>query len=241
MDGTLPSRFPKTSWTIVLAAAHKPTEDSRTALARLCEAYWKPVYAFVRRSGHDRERAQDLTQEFFALLIEKDWVKVADPQRGRFRSFLLTAVKHFLANEYDRTQRLKRGGGQVPLSMDLIDAETWYAPATTDSATPERLFERRWALSLLERAMANLRTEFIEAGKARHFESLKPFLNRESDGARYAELAGQMGVSPGSLRTLVHRMRGRYRELVRAEIAETVVTPEDIDEEIRFLLSVMSA
>jgi RNA polymerase sigma-70 factor (ECF subfamily) len=240
MSDSLPSHFPKTSWTIVLAAAHKPTEDSRTALARLCEAYWKPVYAFVRRSGHDREQAQDLTQAFFALLIEKDFVKVADPLRGRFRSFLLTAVKRFLANEYDRTQRLKRGGGQVALSIDLIEAENWYAPATTDSATPESLFERRWALSLLERAMANLRTEFVDAGKARHFERLTPFLNREADGARYAELAEQMGVSPGSLRTLVHRMRGRYRELVRTEIAQTVAAPEDIDEEVRFLLSVMS-
>jgi RNA polymerase sigma factor (sigma-70 family) len=240
MHRTGPSKFQTTSWSLVLTAAHDPVVDSRAALARLCETYWNPVFAFIRRSGYDRDQAQDLTQGFFALLVEKNFLEVADPQRGRFRSFLLTAVKRFLANERDRVHALKRGGGEVHVPIDA-HAEASYAHVGAEIDTPESLFERRWALSLLEHAMAKLRAEFAAAGREKQFETLVPFLNRESMGTRYEEIATQMGVSAGALRTLVHRMRRRYREFVRAEIAETVASPEDIDEEIRFLMSVLSS
>jgi DNA-directed RNA polymerase specialized sigma24 family protein len=234
------SGFHTTSWTLVQAAAVQPTTGSRDALARLCQLYWHPVYAFIRRNGYDRDQSQELVQGFFALLLEKNYLLDADPQRGRFRSFLLTAVKHFLANEWDRANALKRGGGQVAISIDLAEAEGWYLPATVVEETPESLFERRWAVSLLEQVMVKLRAEFTETGKADQFESLCAFLNRESDAARYAEVAAQMGVPEGTLRMAVHRMRRKYRKLLRAEIAETVSTREEIDEEIRFLFSALS-
>jgi RNA polymerase sigma-70 factor (ECF subfamily) len=217
-----------------------PTADSRQALATLCQTYWPPVYAFVRRNGYDREQAQDLTQGFFTQLLEKRFLVDADQQRGKFRSFLLTAVKHFLANEWDREHALKRGSGRVPVSIDLAEAERWYVPAVVVDATPESLFERRWALSLLEHTLARLRTEFAAAGKAVQFDSLSPYLNQDSGDKRYEELAGQLGATPGALRMAVHRMRRRYRTLLREEIAQTVSTRDEIDDEIRFLLSTLS-
>ena len=163
-------RFDKTSWTLVRDAAVNPTADSRQALATLCETYWTPVYAFVRRNGYDREQAQDLTQGFFAQLLEKRLLVDADQQRGKFRSFLLTAVKHFLANEWDREHAQKRGGSWVPVSIDLVAAERWYEPAVVADATPESLFELQWALSLLEFTLARLRAEFAVAGKTDQFD-----------------------------------------------------------------------
>jgi DNA-directed RNA polymerase specialized sigma24 family protein len=240
MSGAPTSGFHTTSWTLIQAAAVDPTADSRRALATLCQAYWQPVYAFIRRNGYDRDQSQDLAQGFFALLLEKNYLLDADRDRGRFRSFLLTAVKHFLANEWDRAQALKRGGGQVAVSIDLVEAERWYAPAGVKDATPETLFEHRWALSLLEYVMVKLRAEFTKAGKADQFDSLSVFLHRESEGVRYEEVAEQLGLSAAALRMAVHRMRLKYRKLLRAEIAETVSTPEQIDDEIRFLLAILS-
>jgi DNA-directed RNA polymerase specialized sigma24 family protein len=234
------SGFNTTSWTLIRAAAGNPTADSRRALAKLCQKYWHPVYAFVRSRGYDREQSQDLTQGFFAQLIEKNYLQDADCKRGRFRSFLLTAVKHFLANETDRANALKRGGGQAFVSIDLEEAEGWDTSAAVDQATPESLYERRWALSLLENVMSKLRTEFADAGKTDEFDRLSVFLNRDSDGPRYETLAEEMGVSAGSLRISVYRIRRRYRSLLRAEIAESVSGPEEIDEELRFLLSILS-
>jgi DNA-directed RNA polymerase specialized sigma24 family protein len=234
------SRFHTTSWSLVAAAAGQPTTQARAALATLCKTYWHPVYLFVRRSGYPPDQAQDLTQGFFLALLEKNYVGDADRQRGRFRWFLLTSVKHFLANERDRAQALKRGGGQLPVSIDVMEAEGWYAPAAIELATPESLFERRWALSLLEQVMVRLRAEFARAGKAEHFETLSAFLNCDPEGARYEPLSAQMGMSAGTLRVAVHRMRRAYRKILRAEIAETVSTPEEIDEEIRFLLGTLS-
>jgi len=241
MAGAPTSGFHTTSWTLVQAAAVNPTADSRQALATLCQVYWHPVYAFIRRNGYDRDQSQDLSQQFFAVLLEKNFLLDADQERGRFRSFLLTAVKHFLANEWDREHALKRGGGRIPVSIDLVVAEEWYEPAAIEEATPESLFERRWALSLLEQVLVKLRAEFSVAGKSDHFDNLLVFLNRESDSARYDEVAGQMGLSAGALRMAVHRMRRKYGELLRAEIAETVATPEEVEEEIRFLLATLSA
>jgi RNA polymerase sigma-70 factor (ECF subfamily) len=205
----------------------------------LCQAYWPPVYAFIRRRGHDTEEARDLTQGFFALLLEKNYLTAADRQRGKFRSFLLTAVKHFLSNEHDRAHALKRGGGQAPVVIDL-DADGWHPPSATETVTPELLFERRWALSLLEHVMTRLRSEFASSGKDAEFDRLLPFLNKSEDAGGYDAVATEMGVSAGALRMAVHRMRRRYRELMRAEIAETVSSTEEIDEEIRFLMSVLS-
>lgn len=241
MHRSVPSSFQTTSWSLVLAAARNPSVDSRPALAALCEAYWHPVYAFIRRSGYAPDHAQDLTQGFFALLLEKNFLEVVDPHRGRFRSFLLTAVKRFLLNERDRAYALKRGGGECSAPLDLIGAENWYVPSAANVDTPERLFELQWALALLERAMTRLRVEFTAAGKSSQFDTLAPFLSRESVGVRYEELTPQMGVSAGALRALVHRMRRRYRDLLRAEIANSVAEPEEVDEEIQFLMSVLSS
>jgi RNA polymerase sigma-70 factor (ECF subfamily) len=234
------SGFHTTSWTLVAAAADHPDENSREALARLCQTYWQPVYAFIRRNGYDSDQSQDLSQGFFTLLLEKNYLLDADRERGRFRSFLLTSVKHFLANEWDRTHALKRGGGHSLISIDMVEAERWYTPETMVETTPESLFERRWAMSLLERVMAKFRDEFIAAGKGDQFDKLSVFLNRERESARYEETARQMGLSAGALRIAVHRMRQRCRKLLREEIAETVSTPEQADDEIRFLLAILS-
>lgn len=221
-----------------MAAAGNPTIDSRQALASLCQTYWNPVYAFIRRCGHTPDQSQDLTQGFFTRLLEKQFLQGVDRQRGRFRSFLLAAVKHFLANERDRAQALKRGGGHVPVSIDLLEAESWYKPAAVETTTPESLFERRWALSVLDQVMARLRAEYSAMGKADLFERLEGLLTKDAD-ARCETLALEMGVSAGALRMSLHRLRRKYRHILREEIAETVSTPTEIDEEIRFLMSVL--
>lgn len=232
--------FKTTRWTLINAAADNPTADSRQALATLCQTYWPPVYAFIRRNGYDQDQAQDLSQAFFALLLEKNYLGDADRRRGKFRSFLLTAVKHFLANEWDRSHAVKRGGGQFPISIDSVAAETWCAPAVIEGTTPESVFERRWALSLLDHVLGKLRAEFAAAGKASQMDSLAVFLDVDFDDAHYEKVAEQMGMSVGTLRTAVHRMRRKYRQLLREEIAETVSTKEEVDEEIRFLISTLS-
>jgi RNA polymerase sigma-70 factor (ECF subfamily) len=239
MPGAPPLRFQKTSWSLVLAAADRPTADSREALTRLCEIYWNPVYGFIRRSGYDADDAQDLTQGFFALLIEKNYLHAADRQRGRFRSFLLTAVKHFLANERDRRKAIKRGGKLTLVSLDSASAENWYETVTADAVTPEILFERRWAVSLLEHVMARLRASYAARGKADQFEVLSAFINRDPHDPRYDEAAAAAGTSAGALRMAVNRLGRKYRELLRSEIRETVSTDEEIDDEIRFLLSIL--
>lgn len=228
--------FHTTAWSLVLAASRNPTTDARHALAALCQTYWNPVYAFIRRRGHTPDQAQDLTQGFFALLLEKQFLRDVHQQRGRFRSFLLAAVKHFLANERDRSHAVKRGGGRVPISIDVLEAESWYAPAAVEATTPERLFERRWALSVLEHVMARLRAEYSAMGKTEQFARLEALLTKD---ARCEPLAQEMGVSAGALRMSVHRLRRKYRHVLREEIAETVSTPAEIDEEIRFLMSVL--
>src|SRR6188768_2363788 len=185
MTGAIPSGFQTTRWTLVQAAAENPTVDSRRALATLCQTYWHPVYAFIRRNGYNPDQSQDLTQGFFTLMLEKSYLARADQKRGRFRSFLLTAVKHFLANEWDRANALKRGGGQVAVSIDLVKAERAYEPELADAVTPEKIFERRWALSMLEHVMARLRADFVHAGRADQFEILSEFLEQDSDDIGY--------------------------------------------------------
>lgn len=239
MEPAFTSRFQTTSWSLVVAAG-KPDTEARAALASLCQTYWRPVYSFVRRTGYPPDEAQDLAQSFFTVLMEKNYLGDANRQRGRFRSFLLTSVKHFLANEWDRANALKRGGGQTLVSIDVMEAEGWYGPSAVELTTPERLFERRWALSVLGRVMTRLRADFADLGKAPLFEKMSVFLNGDPDGAHYEVLAAELGMSSGALRVAVHRMRRRYRNILRAEIAETVSTPEEVDDEIRFLLSALS-
>ena len=241
MSGAATFGFHTTSWTLVQAAAAHPTADSRQALAILCQAYWQPVYAFVRRRGYDRDQSLDLSQEFFTRLIEKNYLMDVDRDRGRFRSFLLTAVKHFLANEWDRAHALKRNGGQAAVSIDLIEAEKWYAPAAVEAVTPETLFERQWALSVLEHVTLKLRAEFTAAGKSEEFDKLFPFLNQESDAGGYDAAAEKLGLSAGAMRMAVHRMRKRFGKLLREEIAATVSDPQQTDDEVRFLLTTLSS
>jgi RNA polymerase sigma-70 factor (ECF subfamily) len=226
----------------VLAAVANPTPDSRASLATLCQIYWQPIYALVRRNGYDRDQAEDLTQAFFVMMLEKNYLGDANRERGRFRTFLLAAVKHFLANEWDKAHALKRGGYQTLVSIDPVDAEAWYAVEEAEQRTretPETVFERRWALSLLEQVMAKLRVEYARMGKTEYFDRLQPLLNGDPTTDRYDALSAELSSSPGALRVAVHRMRRRYQYLLRAEIAETVSTPAEIDEEIRFLLTAL--
>jgi RNA polymerase sigma factor (sigma-70 family) len=228
-------QFATTRWSQVLAAGGDPTPGSQEALARLCELYWRPLYAYVRRWGHDADQAQDLTQEFFSRLLEKHYLRAADPSRGRFRSFLLASLKHFLSNERDRAAAVKRGGRATVLPLEFETAEGWYVREPPDDDTPERVYARRWALTLLERTLDRLRREFDAAGKQKLFSRLEGHLTGEQDVAPHAELAAELGMSEGAVKVTVHRLRRRFGALLREEIAETVSEPEQVDEEIREL------
>jgi RNA polymerase sigma-70 factor (ECF subfamily) len=230
--------FATTRWSLIAAAQDGAAPAARQALADLCAAYWFPVYAYVRRRGHDHHAAQDLTQAFFARLLEKNDLAAADRTRGRFRAFLLAACQHFLANCHDHDTAKKRGGGRLPVSLDFGDAEARYAHEPAHADTPERLFDRRWALELLDRALAELRTEYEESGRAKLFAALKECLTGGAE-VGYAELAGQLGMTEGAVEVAVHRLRQRYRDRLRAAIAETVRAPEDVDDEVRDLFAAL--
>ncbi len=232
-------RFLTTQWSMVLAAQERTSPEAREALATLCATYWYPLYAYARRQGHDAEQAKDLTQEFFARLLERDYLGGVDRARGKFRSFLLAAFQHFLANERDRANTQKRGGGCTVSSLNLDDAEGRYAAETGRTLAADRLFERRWALTLLDQALARLRQEFQEAGRAEVFDLLKAFLTGESRALSHQQAANTLGTSAGAVKVTVHRMRRRYRELLREEIGRTVNHPDDIDEEIRTLFAAL--
>jgi RNA polymerase sigma-70 factor (ECF subfamily) len=228
--------FHTTCWTVVLAAGDRDAPEARRALATLCETYWYPIYAFARRKGHAPTEAEDLTQGFFGSLLEKDYVNAADPERGRFRAFLLTAFRRYVTRERDRARAQKRGGGNAPLSLDFAYGERRYAIEPSHELTPERAFDRRWALTLLETVVERLQKEMGDAGKQELFDGLKPHLLAPADGAAYAELAGRLDSTEGAVKTALHRLRTRYRDLLRAEIAETVAAPEEVDGEIGYLL-----
>jgi RNA polymerase sigma factor (sigma-70 family) len=234
-------RFASTRWSVVVAAGQRGSPESEAALATLCRLYWYPLYAYARRRRPNAADAQDLTQEFFSRLLEKDYLQQADRQRGRFRSFLLTAFKHFLAKEHERAQARKRGGGRKLLPLDFDGGERRYHREPSHEATPEALFERGWALTLLEQGLVRLREELARAGKERLFESLKGALLVEDTPRSYAELAGELGMSAEALKVAAHRLRRRYRELIRAEIAQTVTTAEEIDDELRDLFAAVRA
>jgi RNA polymerase sigma factor (sigma-70 family) len=233
-----PSRFPTTRWTLVVAAGDPQRKEARSALVDLCENYWYPLYAYLRRRGYSAEEAQDLTQEFFVRVLEGRYLDRADPGKGRFRSFILTSLKFFVADEGDRQRARKRGGGAV-LPLEFSSGEDRYQREPAHDETPERIFERRWALSLLDRVVERLRNEFVQHGRPEHFERLKGFLLGQSD-APYAALARGMNTSEGALKVAIHRLRKRYRELFRQEIAETVADPAEVESELRFLAAVLS-
>jgi len=228
--------FATTRWSVVLAAgADLGSDASRRALRTLCETYWYPLYAFLRTRGSSPEDAEDLTQAFFARLLERHAVGRADPARGRFRSFLLTSLQHFATNEYDRASTQKRGGGVAPLSIEFERAEGHFLNEPATRETPETSFDRRWALALLERAVARLEDEMVRSARQAQFTCLKPYLTGEAPHQTYADAALALNVSEGSIKVAVHRLRRRFRDLVRDEIAQTVSSPDQVDDELRYL------
>lgn len=240
------ARFATTRWSLVLQAKDKPSPDAREALADLCRAYWYPIYALIRRHSCNGHEAQDLTQEFFSTLLEKDFLCDVDPARGRFRAFLLAAVKHFQANVWDKDRAAKRGGGRQILSLnghsfDWSSGESRFMTEPWHELTPERLFERQWALALLDRVLGRLRDEYVDTQKLKQFDILQPFLSLDRDNANYADAARQLDSTESAVRVAAHRLRKRYRALLRDEIANTVTTPEEVEDELRYLFTVLSA
>jgi RNA polymerase sigma-70 factor (ECF subfamily) len=233
-----PSDFPTTRWTLVAAAADPQRKEARSALVSLCENYWYPLYAYLRRRGYPADEAQDLTQEFFIRVLEGRYLDRADPEKGHFRSFILTSLKFFVADEGDRDRAQKRGGGMVE-PLEFSSGEDRYQREPVHEETPERIFERRWALTMLDRVVERLRHEFIQHGRPEHFERLKVFLLGQSD-APYAMLAREMNTSEGALKVAIHRLRKRYRDLFRQEIADTVADPSEVESELRFLAAVLT-
>jgi len=219
----------------VLAAGSTETSQSREALARLCQLYWYPVYVFIRRQEHSADDAGDLTQEFFLRVLDKSYLKQADPQRGRFRSFLIACLRHFLSNEADRARAQKRGGGHAILPLEIETGEQRYQLEPRDELTPDKVFDRQWTLMLLERVLGQLRTEQIDRGKEKVFEELKGVLAGESD-LPYSVVGRTLGMSEDAVKVAVHRLRKRFRELLTAEVAQTVSDPNDVRDEIRYLI-----
>lgn len=229
--------FRTTRWSLIAAAGDPHAPHSRQALADLCGQYWYPVYAYVRRRGSDRHKAEDLTQAFFARLLETNDLAAADRTRGRFRTFLLTACQHFLANRHDYETAKKRGGGVAPLAIDFGAGEEQFTLEPADANTAEAEFERRWAVALLDQTLKELRAEYAESGKAAVFDMLKGTLT--GDGPAYRDLGGRLGLSEGAVKVAVHRLKQRYRDRLRAVIAETVDQPGDVDDEIRDLFAAL--
>lgn len=231
--------FPTTSWSLVLAAKQGPAEVSREALEKLCEGYWYPVYAYIRSRGNSPDDARDLTQEFFFRLLDKDYLAAIDTPRGRFRWFLQGAIKNFLANEYDARQAQKRGGGRVIQSLDAERAEQAYRLEPADQLTPEKIFDRRWGLLLLNRVMDRMSQEHEKSGRSDHFARLKQYLVGDDDAISYRDAAQALGATEGAVKVAVHRLRRRFAEVLRAEIAETVVDAGEIDGELMFLMGAL--
>jgi RNA polymerase sigma factor (sigma-70 family) len=233
-------RFQTTHWSLVLAARSGHSPESRVALEELCRAYWFPIYAFIRRQGYPSEEARDLTQGFFALLLERRDLVGVRPELGRFRSFLLASVTHFLSNELDRERARKRAPDQPLLSLDAAEAEHRYALEPADTLTPETLFERKWAAAVVARTLARLQSEWTGDDRAPRFRALRGHLAGDEPAGPYAEVATALGMTEDAVKVTVHRLRKRFGELLRGEIAETVRDPGDVDDEIRHLLSVLN-
>ncbi len=233
------SQFHTTRWSLVAAAAAENPSAVEPALEELCRAYWYPIYAFIRRRGHSAEDAADLTQSFFATLLEKEYLADADQQRGRFRAFLLTAVSRFLSKQHDRAAAQKRGGGQRILAIDVVDGEARYQHEPSHDLTPQRIFERRWALTLLDRTLAGLRHEHEAAGKLALFDALKVFLTGETGTPPLRQVAAELQLTEGAVKVAVHRLRQKYRDALRSEIAQTVAGQGDVDDELGVLLAAL--
>lgn len=239
-DSTRGREFATTHWSVVLSARGGATTEASVSLEKLCQSYWYPLYAFARRQGYSPHDAQDLTQGFFAVLLEKNYLGSVDRAKGRFRSFLLVSFKHFLANEWDRGRALKRGGGRMFVPLEVETAEKRYAHEPVERLTPEKLFERRWALTLLDQVLNNMGREYEAEGKAALFEQLKPALTGDRVLPAYTALAAVLGISVSGVKVAVHRLRKRYRDLLRSEIANTVAGPDEIDDELRCLFAALS-
>ncbi len=234
-----PQVFPATRWSVVLAATQPSAAEAQAALETICRAYWYPLYAFVRRSGQSPHDAQDLTQEFFRQLLEKRWLAAADRDKGRLRTFLITALKHFMAKEWRRAAAHKRGGGQAHVPMDTAFAESRYAAEGATPLPAEAVFDRQWALTLLDLTMQRLEAEFRAAGKAEEFAVLKGGLVAGAAAIDYAEVATRLGGSEGAARVAVHRLRKRFRELYREEIAQTLPDGAELEAELRYLAGIL--
>jgi RNA polymerase sigma factor (sigma-70 family) len=234
-----PGHFATTRWSIVLAAGARQSPVGSQALATLCESYWYPLYAYVRRRGLDPHEAQDLTQEFFAHLLDSEAVGIATPERGRFRSFLLGSLQNFLANHWRKENAQKRGGGKAVLSLDLAAGEQRYIAEPAHELTPEKVYERRWALTLLQQVVETLAAEYVADGKGELFDNLKAYLGGNLDGLPYAELAAKTGMSVGSIKVAVHRLRRRCGDVLREQIAQTVADPSGVDQELKDLFAAL--
>ena len=234
-----PGDFATTHWSVVLAAGRDDSPQATEALEKLCHAYWYPLYAYIRRQSYDFHDAEDLTQAYFERLLEKKYLGQIDCEKGKFRSFLLASLKHFLSDQRDHQRAAKRGGGKVLLSLDAETAEDRYRIEPAGEMTAERIFDRRWALTVLDVARDKLREEYAAAGKAELFENIRIFEAGDKGLPPYAEVAVRLGITESAVKSAAHRLRQRFRELVRAEVAQTVAHPMDVDEEIRHLLSVI--
>jgi RNA polymerase sigma factor (sigma-70 family) len=232
--------FRTTHWSVVLAAGDESSDQKLEALTQLCRTYWLPVYAFVRKRGHSPDQAKDLTQGFFERFLEKNHVVKASRERGRFRSFLMTSAENFLRNVHERSQAEKRGGGTVPLSLDALDPEGCYLAELADETDPAKDFELRWALAVLQRVIQRLRDEYLEDGRADLFDVLQSHLWGDEDSVPYPQIAERFGLTLANVKITAHRLRQRYRELLREEIAHTVAQPGEIDEEISYLMRIVS-
>jgi RNA polymerase sigma factor (sigma-70 family) len=235
------AQFATTHWSVIARAGRSDSPEAQAALAELCQAYWFPLYAFIRHQGHAPEDAQDLTQEYFALLLARRIHAAAHPERGRFRSFLLMTLKRFLANQNRRAQARKRGGGEAVISMDQNLAESRYGMEPAHRLSADLLFDRQWARTLLDQVLAGLEREYVTAKKGLLFECLKDCLTRESGALPYADIAVRTGMTEAAVKVAAHRLRSRYRELLRCEIAKTVSGPEEVEEEIRHLFATFAA
>jgi len=234
-SGALPQAFPHTRWSVVLAARREPSPASAAALETICRAYWYPLYAYVRRCGQSPHDAQDLTQEFFRLLLEKRWLDSVDREKGRLRAFLITALKRFMTSEWRRASSQRRGGGHLHVQMDTAFAESRYAADGNSELPADRAFDHQWAIALHDLTVARLQGEFEAGGKPDEFEKLKECLMAARGGIDYASLAGRLGVSEGAARVAAHRLRKRFREIYREEISHTLSGAEDVEAEVRHL------
>jgi len=233
--------FKTTRWSMVNAAGHSSNPKAAKALAELCQIYWPPLYGYLRGRGLDREAAQDLTQGFFARVLERHDLRAADPGRGRFRAFLLTALKRYVINEHERATTARRGGGAMPLSLDFEDAERSFSVEHRDDETPERVFDRKWASIALDRALGRLHDESHQTGRSDVADTLIPYLTDTGNLPAYREVAAALGLSEGAVKVAVHRLRQRFGEILRLEIGETVVSPAEVEEEMRELFRAVSA